>query len=64
MLGLFPELLLSWVILILVVYGLRERLLKVSILMLILIGLISLWLRGEFGDMEDYGVNGLLLSSD
>ena len=47
MLGVFPELLLSLVVLILVVYGLRGGILKVSIMMLILVVLISFWLRPE-----------------
>nr|YP_001648543.1 NADH dehydrogenase subunit 2 [Iotrochota birotulata]ABW83878.1 NADH dehydrogenase subunit 2 [Iotrochota birotulata] len=64
MLDLFRELLLSWVILILVVYGLKGRLLKVSILMLIIVGMISLWLRAELVYTVDYGINGLLLTSD
>ena len=60
MLGIFPELLLSLGVLILVVYGLRGRILKVSIVVLILVILISLWWREESVFVVNYG---LLLSS-
>ena len=63
MLGIFPELLLSLGVLILVVYGLRGRILKVSIVMLILGIFISLWWREESMFVVNYGANGLLLSS-
>ena len=63
MLGIFPELLLSLVVLILVVYGLRGGLLKVSIVMLILVVLISLWLRLELIFVVNYVANGLLLTN-
>lgn len=63
MLGIFPELLLSLGVLILIVYGLRGRILKVSIVMLILIVLISLYWREESMFVVNYGANGLLLSS-
>lgn len=63
MLGIFPELLLSLGVLILVVYGLKGRLLKVSIVMLILIIFSSLCWREESMFVVNYGVNGLLLSS-
>ena len=59
MLGIFPELLLSLGVLILVVYGLRASILKVSIVMLILIVFISLWWGLEYM----FVVNGLLLFS-
>lgn len=64
MLGIFPELLLSLVILILVVYGLRGGILKVSIVMLILVVLISFWLRAELMLAVNYGANGLLFTSE
>ena len=64
MLGIFPELLLSMVILVLVVYGLRGGIIKVSIVTLILGGLISLWLRAEIMSAVDYAANGLLLTSE
>nr|YP_009158771.1 NADH dehydrogenase subunit 2 [Crella elegans]AKO90228.1 NADH dehydrogenase subunit 2 [Crella elegans] len=63
MLGVFPELLLSLVVLILVVYGLRGGILKVSIMLLILVVLISFWLRPELTFIINYVVNGLLLTS-
>lgn len=63
MLGIFPELLLSLGVLILIVYGLRGRILKVSIVMLILIIFISLCWREESMLVVNYGANGLLLSS-
>ena len=63
MLGIFPELLLSLGVLILVVYGLRGSILKVSIVMLILIVFISLWWRVEYLFVVNFGANGLLLSS-
>ena len=63
MLGVFPELLLSLVVLILVVYGLRGGILKVSIMMLILVVLISFWLRPELAFIVNYVANGLLLTS-
>lgn len=63
MFGVFPELLLSLVVLVLVVYGLRGGILKASIVMLILAVLISLWLRLELEFMVNYVVNGLLLTS-
>ena len=63
MLGVFPELLLSLAVLVLVVYGLRGGILKASIVMLILAVLISLWLRLELEFMVNYVVNGLLLTS-
>lgn len=63
MLGIFPELLLSLGVLILVVYGLRGSILKVSIVMLILVIFISLCWREEFMFVVNYGANGLLFSS-
>nr|YP_001633645.1 NADH dehydrogenase subunit 2 [Negombata magnifica]CAM06610.1 NADH dehydrogenase subunit 2 [Negombata magnifica] len=57
MLGIFPELLLSLVVLILVVYGLKGRILKLSIVLLIFVVLMSYWLR------VDFGANGLLLTN-
>ena len=63
MLGIFPELLLSLGVLILIVYGLRGRILKVSIVMLILIVFISLCWGEESMFVVNYGANGLLLSS-
>ena len=63
MLGIFPELLLSLVVLILVVYGLRGGILKASVVMLVLVALISFWLRLEFQFMVNYAANGLLLTN-
>ncbi len=62
-LGIFPELLLSLVVLILVVYGLRGGVLKASIVMLILVVLISFWLRLELVFLVNSVVNGLLLTN-
>lgn len=63
MLGIFPELVLSLAVLILVVYGLRGGILKISIMMLVLVALISFWLRLELTFMINQVVNGLLLTS-
>ena len=63
MLGIFPELVLSLAVLILVVYGLRGGILKISIMMLVLVVLISFWLRLELTFMVNHVVNGLLLTS-
>lgn len=63
MLGIFPELLLSLGVLILIVYGLRGPIFKVSIVMLILIFYISICWGEESMFVVNYGVNGLLLSS-
>lgn len=64
MLGIFPELLLSLVVLVLVVYGLRGGILKASIVLLVLVVLISFWLRLDFQLLVDYAVNGLLLTNE
>lgn len=61
MLGIFPELLLSLGVLILVVYGLRESILKVSIVMLILVISISLYWREIFIFIVNYGASDLLI---
>ena len=63
MIGVFPEFLLSLVILGLMVYSLRGHVLKVSIMMLILVILISFWWREELMFVVNYAVNGLLLVS-
>ena len=63
MIGVFPELLLSLVILGLMVYSLRGHILKVSIMMLILVVLISFLGKGELMCVVNYATNGLLLVS-
>lgn len=63
MIGVFPEFLLSLVILGLMVYSLRGHVLKVSVMMLILVVLISFWWRGKLMFVVNYVANGLLLVS-
>lgn len=63
MIGSFPEFLLSLVILGLMVYSLREHVLKVSIVTLILVFWISFWWKGELMFVLNSAANGLLLVS-
>lgn len=46
------------------VYGLRGGILKASIVLLVLVVLISFWLRLDFQLLVNYAVNGLLLTNE